>query len=154
MVDMSAVKVKGVGDDASWPPSQNRSWSAATIKGPVDKTISPQCTKSFAQQGLYGGPQKAHSWGDWISAYYDEMNQTDISNIVWSNGALDPWSGGGHYENSRGVSGEAIQKLNKDGSAVALAIQLAGHHLDLYLLRFQGNSKVEPFLPAKRARRG
>jgi len=131
-VDMSAVKVQGVGDDAMWPPSQPRGWSAATIKGAHDEVISPECTGSFAAQTLYGGPRKAHSWGDWIAAYYGEVNQTEYSNIVWSNGALDPWSGGGHYENSKGVAGAAIQKLNADNSSIALAIPLAGHHLDLY----------------------
>lgn len=76
-------------------------------QGAADKIISPDCTASFAQDGLFGGPQKANSWGDWISDYYDELNQTAHSNIVWSNGALDPWSGGGHYAVPElGVAGE------------------------------------------------
>ena len=138
MVDMSAVKVKGVGRDAFWPPSVNgkpesRGWSAATIKGPVDRTIHPTCTAGFDSNGYFGGPQKAHSWGDWISEYYHEVNQSAYTNIVWSNGALDPWSGGGHYlDPAKGVMGAALQNLTEDGSSVALAIQLGGHHLDLY----------------------
>ena len=39
------------------------------IKGTVDKLIKPACTASYAATGLYGGPQHAHSWGDWIAAY-------------------------------------------------------------------------------------
>ena len=63
------MQVRGVGGDAYWPPTQPRGWSAASIKGAVDKVIHPKCTQSFAQKGLYGGPQAAHSWGDWIAKY-------------------------------------------------------------------------------------
>lgn len=138
MVDMSAVKVKGVGGDAFWPPSVNgkpesRNWSAVTIKGPVDRMIHPSCTASYDASNLFGGPQQAHSWGDWIADYYHEANQSAHTNIVWSNGALDPWSGGGHYRDpAAGVMGAALQNLTADGSSIALAIQLGGHHLDLY----------------------
>ena len=88
-VDMSAVKVKGVGGDASWPPNQKRGWSAATMRGPTDKVFKPHCTDSFDGQGLFGGPKRARSYGDWIAGYYHELNQTEYSNIVWSNGQLD-----------------------------------------------------------------
>ena len=54
----------------------------------------PSCTAAYQEQGLYGGPQQAWSWGDWLAAYYSEANQSAFTNIVWSNGALDPWSGG------------------------------------------------------------
>ena len=37
-----------------------------------------------------------------------------------------------YQDHPHGVMGDAVQPLNQDGSAVALAIQLAGHHLDLY----------------------
>jgi hypothetical protein len=48
-------------------------------------------------------------------------------------GALDPWSGGGHYADDKtGVTGPAVQNLTADGSTIALAIQLGGHHLDLF----------------------
>jgi hypothetical protein len=55
---------------------------------------------------------------------------TSFTNIVWSNGALDPWSGGGHY-GPGGITGPLVQNLTADGSSIALPIALGGHHLDL-----------------------
>jgi hypothetical protein len=64
---LAATQVRGVGGDSWWPPNQNRSWSADTMRGPEDKALHPACTDSFAEQGLYGGPQSVHSHGDWIA---------------------------------------------------------------------------------------
>ena len=93
--------------------------------------ISYRCRCVAAAEGLYGGPQLAHSHGDWIAAYYQEMNQTQVTNIVWSNGALDPWSGGGHYAFPGGIAGPAVQNLTAYGSTIALPISNGGHHLDV-----------------------
>lgn len=128
---LAATQVRGVGGDSWWPPNQNRSWSAQTIRGPKDLPVHPTCTDGFAASGFYGGPQTVHSHGDWIAAYYGELNQTLYSNIVWSNGALDPWSGGGHYAFPGGISGPPVQNLTADGSTIALPIANGGHHLDL-----------------------
>merc|ERR1712216_554937 len=125
------TQVRGVGGDSWWPPNQNRSWSAETIRGPEDLELHPTCTDAFAARGLYGGPQSVHTHGDWIAAYYHEMNQTLYTNILWSNGALDPWSGGGHYAFPGGIAGPPVQNLSLDGSAIALPIADGGHHLDL-----------------------
>ena len=38
---------------------------------------------------------------------------------VWSNGALDPWSGMGVYpEHSKGPQGPMVQEINEDGNNV------------------------------------
>ena len=42
------------------------------------------------------------------------------TNIVFSNGELDPWTAGGLYKN-----------VTSDGSGIALVIPKAAHHLDL-----------------------
>ena len=52
-------------------------------------------------------------------------------NIIWSNGALDPWSGQGVYPPGGGPAGPAVQNISADGSQVALVLDLGAHHLDL-----------------------
>jgi len=149
VMKLAATRVRGVGNDTWWPPTVNRSWSAKEIKA-KDVEFAPACD----DQGQFGGPTKAKSWGDWIAAYYGELNQvratyycascrcccadparvqTKYTNIVWSNGALDPWSGGGHYAHgdNGGITGEPVQNLTADGSSIALPIKNGGHHLDL-----------------------
>ena len=55
---------------------------------------------------------------------------THHTNIVWSNGALDPWSGQGVYPDKpgSGPNGPMVQKISADGSQIALVLDLGAHH--------------------------
>ncbi|KAK7503717.1 hypothetical protein BaRGS_00004840 [Batillaria attramentaria] len=55
---------------------------------------------------------------NWISLQYWGKNIKSASNIIFSNGLLDPWSGGG-----------VLQSLSP--SLIAIQIPLGAHHLDL-----------------------
>ena len=48
-----------------------------------------------------------------------------VTNLIWSNGLLDPWSGGGFYENDLNKGND-----NEDGNHYFTMVQGA-HHLDL-----------------------
>jgi hypothetical protein len=63
-------------------------------------------------------------------------------NIVWSNGALDPWSGQGVYPPGGGPDGPMVQNVSADGSQISLVLDLGAHHLDLMLARSLNESAV------------
>uniref|UniRef100_A0A7S2TM05 Uncharacterized protein n=1 Tax=Lotharella oceanica TaxID=641309 RepID=A0A7S2TM05_9EUKA len=85
--------------------------------------------------GLFGVPAKQDPWSQWPSALYglkDSVAQS--SNIVFSNGLLDPWSSAGVY-GSNGPepgAGATVQNVTRDGSVIALILDLGAHHLDLF----------------------
>ncbi|XP_074649830.1 lysosomal Pro-X carboxypeptidase-like isoform X2 [Tubulanus polymorphus] len=54
----------------------------------------------------------------WITTHYGGRNIKAASNIVFSNGELDPWSGGGVH-------------VNVSSSVYAISISDSAHHLDL-----------------------
>lgn len=66
-----------------------------------------------------------------MTAYYGGRNISHHTNIVWSNGALDPWSGQGVYPPGGGPDGPLVQNISADGSQIALVLDLGAHHLDL-----------------------
>ena len=70
-----------------------------------------------------------------MTAYYGGRNVSHHRNIVWSNGALDPWSGQGVYPPGgpavSGPDGPMVQNISADGSQIALILDLSAHHLDL-----------------------
>ncbi len=58
------------------------------------------------------------------AAFYSDLTEASaptLTNVLWTNGGLDPWSYGGHYTND---TGRAVVALQMPGAA---------HHLDLRL---------------------
>ena len=85
-----------------------------------------------AHGGLRGGPLVSDRWSSWMQAYYGGRDEVPRHrNIVWSNGALDPWSGQGVYPPGGGPDGPMVQNVSADGSQIALVLDLGAHHLDL-----------------------
>lgn len=66
----------------------------------------------YDKYGLYPRPY-------WIHTAYGSQGNLGVTNIVFSNGALDPWSSGG-------------VKVAPNPSIVIIDIPMAGHHLDLF----------------------
>jgi hypothetical protein len=75
--------------------------------------------------GLYGTPKKTDSWSIWEDNVYGGKRLKYATNIVFSNGNLDPWY-------PAGVSTEALSTAGTDSSVLALLIDQGGHHLDLF----------------------
>lgn len=65
-----------------------------------------------------GYPATDDPWSRWMDEYYGGLHISAASNIVFSNGLLDPWSSGGVLR-------------NLSTSAVALILPNGAHHLDL-----------------------
>lgn len=129
---LSQIGIHGVGRDIYWPPQvPSRNYTVESVVGPHG--VRPgSCASSFSSEGLRGGPQITDLWSEWLTSYYGGRNVSHHRNIVWSNGALDPWSGQGVYpESGGGPEGPMVQNISEDGSQIALVLDLGAHHLDL-----------------------
>ena len=110
----------GLGNDMYWPPSiQDRDFSYDDV---VEDAGIGGCgtgaRAALARAGLYGLPSEVDVWGKWEKDYYGGKHIEASSNIVFSNGMLDPWSSAGVLDNI-------------SSSLLATQIPLGGHHLDL-----------------------
>ena len=75
-----------------WPPTAARGASLEELIG-ADGARTHGCE---TPAGLFGYPPTSDPWSHWLHAEYGgrtAIRQT--SNIVWSNGLLDPWSAAG-----------------------------------------------------------
>ena len=122
--------VQGVGRDLFWPPNVPENYTLDSVIGPHKKGSG--CYQGYDDQGLFGTPKYSDHWCEWMTSYYHSVNVSQYSNIVWSNGALDPWSGAGVYGPGGSFSGPMVQNVTEDGSSVALVMDLGAHHLDLF----------------------
>ena len=124
-VNMPITLARGMGHDVFWPPSFPRGTRTyadiVKIQGADEGCKDPE--------GIFGYPKESDPWGEWLNLYYGGLQISSYSNIVFSNGLLDPWSAGGVY--ARGKSPTAVQNITTDGSMIALVIEFGGHHTDL-----------------------
>jgi lysosomal Pro-X carboxypeptidase len=98
--------------------------------------LDPWCADP---DGAFGFPDHPDPWSNWLDLQYGNARVLDdgtTSNIVFSNGLLDPWSAAGVFldtmngtKSHRIMPGLTLQK-NPNGLA-ALLLDHGGHHSDL-----------------------
>lgn len=111
---------QGVGNDLYWPPNQEKGY---TMESLVPTSLA-YC--AYLQGvGLYGLPRKEDTWSFWLDTVYGGTRLQYASNIVFSNGDLDPWY-------PAGVSQELLDNVQAPDSVVSVVIAQGGHHLDLF----------------------
>ncbi|KAL7578124.1 hypothetical protein ACA910_012571 [Epithemia clementina (nom. ined.)] len=141
---------QGIGQDVFWPPTVPR--SVQSYSDYVD-FYGKDLKDSFCDdpKGLFGFPSEPDPWSNWLDLQYGNYHVLQTSsNIVFSNGLLDPWSAAGvilgdpslNHNNintstifttatttHRIVPGLTLQK-HKNGIA-SLLLDYGGHHVDL-----------------------
>lgn len=112
---------QGMGNDLYWPPNQPK---GTTMESMISTSLL-YC-KYYESIGLYGLPRKADLFSKWLDTIYGGLRIQYASNIVFSNGNLDPWSPAGVTPTVQS------RKLSNDESVISLMIDMGGHHLDLF----------------------
>jgi hypothetical protein len=150
--DMNLIitEAQGLGRDFLWPPSHRRGTSNHGDVVDAEGNV----TDSFCRDplGHYGFPQSPPDpWSTWYDIVYGGVCLESHSNIIFSNGLLDPWSAAGVYSTdpTRQTSfstkytevvmpGLFLQHIN-DRDLVALIMEYGGHHTD-----FMFSSEKDP----------
>ena len=110
---------RGAGRDFFWPPARIGEYGGL----PKNWTYATEVARRYysCRHGSgdpHGYPAARDAWSRWMDEYYGGLRIEAASNIVFTNGLLDPWSSGGVNENI-------------SSSLVSVALPLGAHHLDL-----------------------
>lgn len=81
---------QGVGNDLYWPPNQPKGYSKESLV-PGSLAYCPY----ISALGLYGIPSKPDEWSFWMDTAYGGTRIKYATNIVFTQGNLDPWSPAG-----------------------------------------------------------
>jgi len=134
------TEASGMGRDCMWPPSHPR---GTTTIGDIISDRPANATDPYCHdpEGFFGYPKDAPDpWSTRYDEYYGGTRIGASSNIVFSNGLLDPWSAAGVYNaaamdptasESKGIPGLYLQNITSSGSMVAVIMEYGGHHTDL-----------------------
>ena len=146
---------RGLGRDFYWPPShphdQRHYQDIVSNRTRVEEMYKAMCADP---NGIFGYPgmSKVDPYSTFLDDYYGGLRIGQLSNVIFSNGALDPWSAAGVYEETVNEAVEEciindndgneieydckiVQNITRDGSVIALLLDLGAHHLDLMYSR-------------------
>ena len=165
-INLIMTYARGMGRDFFWPPSHPRDQQRYQDLV-ANRTLAEQMYETICAdpQGLFGYPDKSKfdPYSTFLDDSFGGLRLGYASNIIFSNGLLDPWSAAGviklNEANKRksGINGKAsticnikdhsnstlaydcsmVQNITKDGSIIALVLDLGGHHLDLFYSSFK-----------------
>ena len=135
-MNLVITEAQGMGMDFFWPPSHPK--GVQTYRDMISNATFEPCPDPY---GIYGYSKEPYEpLSKRLDAYYGGINMKGHSNIVFSNGLLDPWSAGGVYQDNInpnlqedvlvGEDKVVVQKIN-ERDVVALIIPFGGHHTDL-----------------------
>lgn len=131
----------GMGNDFFWPPSYPEGTKLDDVLNNLG--FPEQCKDP---QKFFGYPDETQHdpFSTFIDTYYGGLRIGMHSNIVFSQGLLDPWSGGGVFPGEiprinlnkdafvELKKEEMIHNITDDGSIISLWIERGAHHLDLF----------------------
>lgn len=146
-MNLIITEALGLGNDPFWPPSHPRGTRtyADVIRWRGNATDNNEFCAD--PNGIFGYPLDATDpWSTWYDTIYGGTEISSHSNIIFSNGLLDPWSAAGvyapgldptvsHAYQNHGpttVPGLYTQNISQGSdSMIALLIEYGGHHTDL-----------------------
>jgi hypothetical protein len=145
-MNLIIVEAQGLGRDYLWPPSHPR--GTRTHADVIASWSDDNDNDDFCADpdGIFGFPQDSPDpWSTWLDTYYGGLSIDGATNIVFSNGLLDPWSAAGVYAAGmdptvrppgddwhQPVPGLYVQNITSDSSSmIALVMAYGGHHTDL-----------------------
>jgi hypothetical protein len=134
-MNLVITEARGMGKDFFWPPSHPK-W-VKTYQDMIANVTFEPCPDPYGIYGYSNEPYEPLSKR--LDTYYGGISMQGHSNIVFSNGLLDPWSAGGVYEDNSNPN--FLQEFFEEDTAtvqnitendvVALIIPFGGHHTDL-----------------------
>lgn len=130
-MNLVITEASGLGHDFFWPPSLPR--GVNTYSELVQNVTFGPCDDPH---GIFGYSTEGYDpWSTWLDAYYGSSKMRGHSNIIFSNGLLDPWAAAGVYAqnptaSTAGYGGLMVQNVTDD-DILALIIEYGGHHTDL-----------------------
>ncbi len=123
---------QGADDGLYWPPNHAPNATLEDALGPLG-SVGAGCPNP---PGLAGYPSKSDPWSQWLDAYFGRKSLEGYSNVIFSNGLLDPWSSAGVYDDMSVIepgayAGPWLRNISSSKDVSALILPLGAHHLDL-----------------------
>ena len=142
------MEARGMGHDMFWPPNYPRGTVSHADVIRHDAQTSNETVPGYCldPKGIFGYSQQPYDpWSTRLDTYYGGLRIESFSNIVFSNGLLDPWVAGGVNVPSMAdlhptddpsaipsYNGPMVRPIGPESQdMIALIIEYGGHHTDL-----------------------